>query len=68
MSSNNHNNNNKAESLIQIYFGPILSGAPFHSHGPAINQLIYGQKQWILLPPSKDVYSTIHPLQFTLNG
>ncbi len=36
---------------VQMYVGPALSGAPFHSHGPAFNVLVRGSKQWWLLPP-----------------
>jgi len=52
----------------QFYLGGVLTGAPLHSHGPAINVLLNGRKQWLLLPPSRDVYSTLHPLAFALAG
>jgi len=48
--------------LYQWFLGPALSGAPFHSHAPAFNVLLYGQKLWHLLPPAADVYSNKHPL------
>lgn len=50
--------------VVQFYMGSILSGAPFHSHGPAINALIYGKKEWTLLSPGRDIYSRISPLQW----
>ena len=52
--------------LIQFYIGPLLSGAPFHSHGPAVNVLLHGKKLWTMLPPSLDVYSIRHPLEYEL--
>jgi hypothetical protein len=55
-------------STIQVYLGPILSGAPFHSHGSALNALLYGRKRWTLLPPSKDVYTQLHPIAFDLKA
>ena len=55
---------NTGKRIIQIYAGSILSGAPFHSHGAAMNVLLYGQKLWTLLPPSRDIYSSIHPVMW----
>merc|ERR1711968_403496 len=37
-------------------------------HGPAFNALIYGRKVWHLLPPSRDLYSSLHPLTFAEQG
>lgn len=48
--------------LYQWFLGPALSGAPFHSHAPAFNVLVYGQKLWQLRPPGSDIYSNKHPL------
>lgn len=59
--------NETSSSMIQFYLGPILSGAPFHSHGSALNALVYGRKRWSLLPPSKDVYMRLHPALFELH-
>ncbi len=48
----------------QLYLGPVLSGAPLHSHGPAINVLVQGVKLWTLLPPGRDLYTNIHPWEW----
>jgi hypothetical protein len=48
--------------LYQWYLGPALSGAPFHSHAPAFNVLVHGEKLWHLRPPGSDIYSNEHPL------
>eukprot|EP00042_Codosiga_hollandica_P045174 m.455331 g.455331 ORF g.455331 m.455331 type:complete len:270 (+) comp56958_c1_seq38:1341-2150(+) len=45
----------------QFYLGSKGSGAPIHYHGNAINTLVYGRKQWFLLPPSLAVYSKQPP-------
>ena len=42
---------------FQLSIGPALSGAPFHHHGPAFNLLIFGRKQWTLLPPGSYYFS-----------
>ena len=34
----------------------------------AFNFLVYGRKMWHLLPPSRDVYSSMHPLKFARAG
>merc|ERR1712129_172508 len=39
--------------LKQIAIGGTFSGAQPHFHGPALNALLMGQKQWILFPPRK---------------
>lgn len=46
----------------QFFLGPPHSGAPFHHHGPAFNVVVSGRKRWTLLPPSRDLYSNVHPL------
>ena len=46
----------------QFFLGPPNSGAPFHHHGPAFNVVVSGRKRWTLLPPSRDLYSNVHPL------
>jgi len=46
----------------QFFLGPPYSGAPFHHHGPAFNVVVSGRKRWTLLPPSRDLYSNVHPL------
>lgn len=38
----------------QFYLGPEGSGAPFHFHNTAWNQLVYGEKLWALLPPEAE--------------
>eukprot|EP00051_Salpingoeca_urceolata_P020597 m.310840 g.310840 ORF g.310840 m.310840 type:complete len:345 (-) comp19648_c5_seq4:262-1296(-) len=42
---------------IQFYLGPAGSGAPMHFHSDAYNALVFGRKQWHLIPPSHAVYS-----------
>lgn len=54
---------NSSNTAWQQYIGPIFSGAPFHSHGPALNLLIFGVKQWGLLPPANGIFSSIPPLE-----
>ena len=54
--------------IFQFFLGGPLSGAPFHDHGGAFNFLVYGRKMWHLLPPSRDVYSSMHPLKFARAG
>ena len=56
----------------QFFLGTAGSGAPLHSHGPAINVVLgdddveasAGQvvKEWLLLPPSRDMYTHTPPL------
>eukprot|EP00041_Stephanoeca_diplocostata_P032435 m.1039151 g.1039151 ORF g.1039151 m.1039151 type:complete len:279 (+) comp24148_c0_seq65:1694-2530(+) len=46
----------------QFYLGPRGSGSPLHFHEDALNMLVYGLKQWTLLPPSDAVYTTRHPM------
>lgn len=53
---------------FQFYLGSVLSGSPFHSHQWALNGLVHGRKAWLLLPPGRDVYSTVHPLLFSSTG
>ena len=54
--------------IFQLFLGGPLSGAPFHLHGAAFNALVYGRKIWHLLPPSRDLYSSLHPLVFAMEG
>ncbi len=54
--------------IFQFYLGGPMSGAPFHLHGAAFNALVHGRKSWHLLPPSRDLYSSLHPLAFAANG
>ena len=56
-------NGNITNTLWQQYIGPIFSGAPFHNHGPALNFLIFGSKQWGMLPPGNAIFSSIPPLE-----
>ena len=53
---------------FQFYMGGPLSGSPFHSHQWAVNGLVHGRKTWVLLPPARDVFSTLHPLTFASTG
>ena len=57
-----------SEPNFQFYLGSALTGAPFHSHQWALNGLVHGRKAWLLLPPGRDVYSTLHPLAFSSSG
>ena len=54
--------------VFQFILGGPLSGSPAHLHTQALNALIYGRKYWYLLPPSKDVYSNVHPVEFAAIG
>ena len=60
--SQNNSNSAKLPLSVQYFLGPALSGAPFHSHGPALNYLVNGQKLWVVAPPGKDIYSKQHPV------
>ena len=46
---------------MQFFYGPALSGAPYHFHGDAVNALVRGRKRWLLLAPAHAVYSKAHP-------
>lgn len=39
--------------VARIYCGKIGTGSHFHFHEPALNYLISGRKQWIILPPTE---------------
>ena len=54
--------------VFQFCIGGPLSGSPLHSRNQALNFLLYGRKLWHLLPPGKDVYSNLHPIEFANNG
>ena len=43
--------------VIQLFVGPTGSGAPPHYHGPALNFLAWGAKQWQLFPPATTRFS-----------
>jgi hypothetical protein len=51
---------------FQFYVGAVASGSPMHYHKDAINFLIYGAKQWYLLPPSEATYSTVPVADFVV--
>ena len=53
---------------FQWFLGGPLTGAPFHNHQWAVNGLVHGRKLWLLLPPGRDVYSTLHPILFAASG
>eukprot|EP00211_Chloroparvula_japonica_P005161 CAMPEP_0119154026 /NCGR_PEP_ID=MMETSP1310-20130426/50194_1 /TAXON_ID=464262 /ORGANISM="Genus nov. species nov., Strain RCC2339" /LENGTH=836 /DNA_ID=CAMNT_0007146519 /DNA_START=40 /DNA_END=2547 /DNA_ORIENTATION=- len=40
-----------------FYIGAPDTGAPHHYHGAGWNELYYGIKEWVLLPPSHALYS-----------
>ena len=46
---------------LPLFFFYLISGAPFHFHGNAINVLLAGEKEWLFVPPSKSTYSRVHP-------
>ena len=58
----------KESKQFQFYLGPALSGAPFHHHGPAFNMLLHGVKLWTITPPGRDLYSSMHPLEWSIAG
>ena len=43
---------------LQFFLGPPGTGAPAHFHNDAVNVLVHGEKEWLLLPPAAAVYST----------
>eukprot|EP01034_Spumella_vulgaris_P021913 gene21913-27990_t len=53
---------------FQFFLGPALSGAPLHNHAPAFNFLMRGRKVWTVLPPGRDVYSSLHPIEWAAAG
>eukprot|EP01038_Epipyxis_sp_PR26KG_P013711 gene13711-18391_t len=53
---------------VQFYLGPTFSGAPFHNHAPAFNYLVKGKKLWFITPPGRDLYSSLHPLEWIASG
>ena len=53
---------------FQFFYGPTFSGAPWHSHGPAFNILLRGQKRWNMFPPGRDIYTRIHPVEWIGKG
>ena len=48
----------------QLYQGVAGTGAPMHLHTDAWNALVYGRKRWMVLPPSRALYSLLGPLEF----
>ena len=52
------------EPAHQLFLGPAGSGAPFHFHEDAVNAIVFGSKQWWLLPPGQGLYSKQHPVHF----
>jgi hypothetical protein len=53
-----------SQAKYQFFYGTKYSGAPMHSHGPAFNVLLKGEKLWNLVPPARDMYTNIHPLEW----
>ena len=51
---------------FQFFAGSPLSGAPMHSHAPAVNVLLQGRKLWHLLPPGGSSRSLTLTLTLTL--
>lgn len=52
------------QTVVQLFIGPVLSGAPMHSHGPAVNVLLSGTKLWSITPPAREMYTNIHPWEW----
>eukprot|EP01039_Chlorochromonas_danica_P009834 gene9834-10877_t len=52
------------QTFVQLYLGPVLTGAPMHSHGPALNVLLSGAKLWAITPPGRELYTNIHPWEW----
>ena len=50
----------------QFYLGSAGSAAPMHFHEDAFNALAYGEKRWILLPPSRAAFSTVPGTEWLL--
>ena len=48
----------------QLSVGPAGSGSPFHAHQDAWNALITGTKQWLFVPPPRQLVSTSPPTQW----
>lgn len=57
MNASYHNDTEQRFTSLQMYIGPLGSGAPLHFHGHAINHLIYGKKLWALQPPEEARYT-----------
>merc|ERR1712173_333089 len=53
-----------AVMLKQVSIGGVFSGAQPHFHGPALNALLMGQKEWILFPPQKAFQTKQTALEF----
>ena len=49
---------------LQFMLGPRGSGSPAHFHISAWNALVFGQKQWFLLPPSRPIFSKVPALKW----
>ena len=41
----------RREQMLQLFLGGTGSGVGFHHHGAAMNAILFGRKQWWLLPP-----------------
>jgi ankyrin repeat protein len=48
---------NATFSSFQWFLGPANSGSQLHYHLAAVNMLIYGAKQWFLIPPDAARYA-----------
>ncbi len=54
-------------SHLQVYLGGPLTGAAYHSHGPALNLLVAGLKRWRLQSTPIASYSNMHPIDYLEN-
>ena len=51
-------NHSTDQGLHQFFLGPATTGSRFHYHGAAWNQLLFGEKAWVLVPPNEAPFST----------
>ena len=55
-------NSSKRAEFALFFLGPAGSGVSLHEHTNAWNALVYGKKQWVLLPP----YSQYGPVSLAM--
>ena len=56
-----------AVMLKQVSIGGKFSGAQPHFHGPVLNALLMGQKEWIIFPPQKSFQTKQTAIEFFCN-
>ena len=52
-----HDRGNASFTSFQWFLGPANSGSQLHYHLAAVNMLVYGAKQWFLIPPHAARYA-----------